>query len=114
VLKFNSDTKVYLYSDSVSYRFGIRGLTSVITSSFDLNELKNAIFVFFNRAANSFKIIEFDDTGIFMYQYRLNKGKFVKPMITDDKVLININDLIAISKAIKVNRDQPLKTEPSL
>ena len=75
---------VYMYSNSVSFRLGIDGLTNIITSNFEENELEGNLYVFFSKDRKQIKIMEYDERGSWLYQNKLYEGRFVMPSILED------------------------------
>ena len=73
-----------MYSNSVSFRLGIDGLTNIITSNFEENELEGNLYVFFSKDRKQIKIMEYDERGSWLYQNKLYEGRFVMPSILED------------------------------
>ncbi len=72
--------KIYLFSESIDFRYGIIGLSALITSKFSNTQVEyNSLYLFINEKRNQVKIIEFDKTGIWLYTKRLKDGKFMYP-----------------------------------
>lgn len=87
---------VYLYSGFIDFRYGILGLTSVVCSSFGGIPPKDTLFLFCNKNRNQVKLLQFDDTGIWLYQKKLNNTKFVypnTPFSTQNKNKITTSEL---------------------
>lgn len=110
-LKFVKE--VYVFSGVTDFRNGIHGLLRIISRDFDLNNIKDCIFIFCNSKRSSIKLLEKDSTGIWIYQKKLDRGKFIFPKtqqnarITVDelKILINGLDFIRIIEKNEKNLD---------
>lgn len=68
--------RVFLACGRTDLRRGINGLSAIVESSFNLDPFDGALFVFCNRNRNLVKIIEWDGDGFWLYQKRLEKGRF--------------------------------------
>ena len=110
-LKFVKE--VYVFSGATYFRNGIHGLLRIISRDFDLNNIKDCIFIFCNSTRSSIKLLERDSTGIWLYQKKLDSGNFAFPnteqnaRITVDelKILINGLDFIRIIEKSEKNFD---------
>lgn len=87
---------IYLYSGSIDFRYGILGLSSVVCSSFNGIPPKDTLFLFCNKSKTQVKLIQFDSTGIWLYQKRLSNTKFIYPdtkFSTKNKNIISKDEL---------------------
>ena len=73
--------KIYMYSNEVSFRLGIDGLTNIILSKFNEDEVEGNMYVFFSKDHKQIKIIEYDKKGTWLYQNKLYSGRFIAPNI---------------------------------
>ena len=72
---------VYVFSGVTDFRKGIAGLTRIVLEEFDEATVTNNLYVFCNKTKTSLKILHFEAVSIWLYQKRLNIGKFVYPTI---------------------------------
>ena len=90
---------VYVFSGVTDFRKGISGLTRLVYESFDEGAINNNLYVFCNKNKTSIKILHFEEISIWLYQKRLNVGKFTYPnidnncKITKDELRIIISGL---------------------
>jgi len=87
--------EVYVFSGVTDFRKGISGLTRLVYDSFDEKDTNNNLFVFCNKNKTSIKILHFEKISIWLYQKRLNVGKFSYPNI-DNKCKITKDELAII------------------
>lgn len=83
---------VYVFSGITDFRKGITGLTRLVLEEFDENSVTNNLYVFCNKTKTSLKILHFEEVSIWLYQKRLNIGKFVYPTI-ENKCRITADEL---------------------
>lgn len=83
---------VYVFSGVTDFRKGISGLTRLVYEIFDVEATKNNIFVFCNKNKTSIKILHFEEISIWLYQKKLNVGKFTYPNV-DNKCKITKDEL---------------------
>ncbi len=96
---------IYLFSGVTDFRKGILGLSGAVISAFpNQTDRNDNLYLFCNNKKTQIKILHFDETGIWLYQKRLNKGKFVYPdnqgehKITKDNLITILEGLNFIQK----------------
>lgn len=95
------DKSIFLYSDSVDFRKGIKSLSNMIKTSYPDTSLTDSLFIFFSKDKRQVKILEIEDDDIWLYQNRLNNAKFVFPNC-DKTIKIDSNQLKLILKSIEL------------
>ena len=83
MLRIDSDLKVILFPGATDFRLGINGLKLKVLSNYADKELTDILFVFCSKDKRQLKILEFDATGVWLYQKRLNKCRFEYPQGTE-------------------------------
>jgi len=102
MVNINEDTKIYLYPNEISFRLGIQGLTTIIYENFHQKNFKDCLFIFFSKDKKALKIIEYDDNGVWMYVYRLNRARFNSAYIDVNQITnIDSRQIDIIVKSIK-------------
>lgn len=71
--------RVHLAVGSTDLRRGMDGLSLIVMESFKLDPFSKDLYVFCNRARNKIKILQWDDTGFWLYCKRLEKNRFKWP-----------------------------------
>lgn len=89
MLRLNDDLKIILFTGDTDFRLGINGLQNLVYGNYGRNNLENTLFVFCSKSKKQVKILEFTNTGIWLYQNKLLRFKFNYP---------NYNGNIEISK----------------
>ena len=95
------DKLIYLYSDGVDFRKGIKSLSILIKTNFPNSDLHNSLFIFFSNDRKQVKILEIEEDGIWLYQNRLSDAKFVFP-ICDKTTKIDYRQLKFILKSVEL------------
>jgi len=70
---------VYLATGATDLRSGINGLSILVQESFGLDPFNHCLYVFCNRNRDKLKILHWEDSGFWLYQKRLEKGRFKWP-----------------------------------
>ena len=95
------DKSIYLYSDSIDFRKGIKSLSNLINTAYPGSDLKNSLFMFFSKDLRQVKILEVENDNIWIYQNRLNDAKFIFPKC-DITVQITSAELKLILRSIEL------------
>ena len=96
--------EIYLFTGATDFRYGLYGLSKIIMSNFNNKQIKHNLYLFCSKSRKGIKIIEFDENGIWLYQKKLNTGKFIYPdagnvsTISKDNLQIILNGLDFIYK----------------
>lgn len=78
---------MYLACGATDMRKSINGLSAIVESSFHLNPLEEAVFVFCNRARDRLKILTWDYDGYWLFFKRLEKGHFRWPSVGEEATM---------------------------
>ena len=116
MIDLSSINNIYLFAGAADFRKGIVGLSGLILVSYpNITDRLDNLFIFCNSTRNQIKILHFDETGIWLYQKRLNKGKFIYPdskgdyLITKENLITILQGLNFIQKIEgKTNQDYAL------
>ena len=92
---------IYLYSDSIDFRKGIKSLTNLVSTNYPDSNIKDSLFIFFSKDLRQVKILEVEDDDTWLYQNRLNDAKFIFPKC-DKTVKISSSELKIILKSIEL------------
>jgi transposase len=87
MLKSINTYDVYLACEATDLRKSIDGLAILVQESFELDPFSKSLFVFCNRKKNKIKILEWDNTGFWLHDKRLEKGSFKWPSVSQGKTL---------------------------
>lgn len=73
------DKNIYLYSEGIDFRKGIKSLSNLISVNYPNSNLTDSLFIFFSKDKKQVKILEIEEDDIWLYQNKLNNAKFVFP-----------------------------------
>ena len=107
------DKSIYLYSDSIDFRKGIKSLTNLVSTNYPDSNIKDSLFIFFSKDLRQVKILEVEDDDIWLYQNRLNDARFIFPKC-DKTVKISSSELKIILKILisSINYTQSFTSTP--
>ena len=71
------DKNIYLYSEDIDFRKGIKSLSNLISVNYSNSNLTDSLFIFFSKDKKQVKILEIEEDDIWLYQNKLNNAKFV-------------------------------------
>lgn len=95
------DKSIFLYSDGIDFRKGIKSLSNLIKTTYPNTILTDSLFIFFSKDKRQVKILEVEEDNIWLYQNRLNNAKFVFPNC-DKTIQIDSRQLKLILKSIEL------------
>lgn len=102
MLNFKESKNVYLYSENIDMRFGMKKAQIIVASSFSRIEIRHSIFVFCSKDGKMIKIYYEDDYGAWMLQNKLFDGKFKWPKGLEIGHKISKQQLEGLCKGLEV------------
>ena len=99
------DRAIYLYMNPTDMRKSFKGLCKLIYQHCGRPD-DGSYYVFLNRPRTHVKIMFWDGDGLAMFYKRLEKGSFILPPGTDEKVCLDRRELSMLLEGIV-----PLKTK---
>lgn len=100
MIRVEPKEKIILITGITDFRLGINGLKNKVYSIYT-NDVNNTLFVFCSKNRKQIKILEFDDSGIWLYQKKLNKYKFTYPE-SDGNITVNHEEFISLFNVINI------------
>jgi transposase len=89
MLAISPGIKIYLHTEPIDMRKSFDGLFGVIKNDFQLDVRNGGLFMFLNQRRNRIKLMYWDRDGIAIWQKRLERGCFQRPLrSTDGKHLV--------------------------
>lgn len=100
--------ELYLFNNEISFRLGINGLTSIISSNFSEREMNNGIFIFFSKDRKQVKLLEYEKNNTWLYQSKLNGYKYISPVVENGIIRIDKRQLESIFNHLKLIKERRL------
>ncbi len=79
MIELSKIKEIYLFTGTTDFRLGLNGLTVKIKTKFHGKNINNMLFVFCSRKRDAIKIIEFEQSGTWLYYKKLNYGEYIYP-----------------------------------
>lgn len=95
------DKTIYLYSDSIDFRKGIKSLTTLVNIYFNDSNIYDSLYIFFSKDRKQVKILEVEKDDTWLYQNRLLDSRFIFPK-ADKTIRIDSKQLKIILKSIEL------------
>ena len=92
--------RVFLSAGAVDGRLGIDGLAALVRDAFDLDPLSGHLFVFRNRRGDRARILNWDRSGFWLLQKRLERGVFRFPSGEGARVEVEAAELALLLEGI--------------
>ena len=79
MIDLNTVNEIYLYTGTTDFRYGIYGLSKIVLSEFNKDDIKHNLYLFCSKSKKCMKILEFEENGVWMYYKKLDVGKYIYP-----------------------------------
>ena len=79
MITFKENKKIYLYSENIDMRMGMKKIQILVASNFSKIEIRHSVFVFCSNNGKTIKMYYEDDYGSWLLQNKLFEGKFKWP-----------------------------------
>jgi len=76
MLQLTPQSVIYVATNAIDFRKGIDGLAGFCKNSFKIDPFNGALFLFYNKNKNAFKILFYDGQGFILVIKRLSQGRF--------------------------------------
>lgn len=101
---------IYLVPGYTDMRKQVDGLLSIISVNHtELILKKNNLFIFCGKSRVTIKVLEIDDTGVWVYYKRTHGDKFIWPK-SDDHTLIDKRQLLWLLDGLSIVQKNAHKT----
>ena len=83
-----SAARVYVAAGATDMRKGFDGLSALVQETLRKDPFRGHLFVFRGRRGDLVKVLWWDGQGFCLFAKRLNRGRFVWPMIKDGVIML--------------------------
>ena len=103
-----SNLKVYVSTKATDMRKSFDSLANEVLITHNSDPSNGSLYVFFNKNLSSVKMLLWEEGGYWIYYRRLEKGKFVKPISSENRESIKISsqDLSLLLDGIELKEVQ--------
>ena len=102
MITFKENKKIYLYSENIDMRMGMKKIQILVASNFSKMEIRHSVFVFCSNNGKTIKMYYEDDYGSWLLQNKLFEGKFKWPKGLAIGTKINPVQLEGLCKGLEV------------
>lgn len=84
MLHLSSSSRYFYYNGIADMRKGAYSLSGLVRNQMQLDVLSGDVFIFMGRRCNKIKLLQWDCDGFALYEKRLERGSFERPMVNED------------------------------
>lgn len=111
MINFKESKTIYLYSENIDMRFGLKKAQIIVATSFSKIEIRHSVFVFCSKDEKTIKIYYEDDYGAWLLQNRLFEKRFKWPRGLEIGSKISKQQLEGLCKGLEVIESKVKKEE---
>ena len=100
MLAYHSGLQYYLYAGAVDMRKGCYSLAGLVSRELGKDPLKGEVFIFLSASARQIKILCFEGDGFGLYQKRLERGTFERPLVSGSSATLTASELRFLMEGI--------------
>jgi transposase len=106
MIDLSTTQKVYLYSGYTDMRKNADGLLCLVNEMNNSEFTKNALFIFCSSDKRKIKVLQIDDTGVWVHYKRLTNTSFRWPNTTG-RLLLSKNQLLVLLSGLSLIESFP-------
>lgn len=95
----------------VDFRRGMDSLASLVQLSLGVSPFCGDIFIFRSKRADRVKILAWDGSGLWLFQKRLEKNRFVWPPVHDGVMTLSPAQLNMLLEGLDWSKVTPMKIQ---
>lgn len=100
MLAYHSGLQYYLYAGAVDMRKGCYSLAGLVSRELGKDPLKGEVFIFLSSSARQVKILCFEGDGFGLYQKKLERGTFERPVASGSNAILTASELRFLMEGI--------------
>ena len=93
MFSLSSSSRIFIHALPTDMRKSFDGLSAIVQNAFGKSILSGDLFVFFNRANDRCKILQWDRDGLTVWAKRLERGGFQRPQPKSADAAIEIDNV---------------------
>lgn len=95
-----SSARVYVAAGPTDMRKGFDGLSTLVQETLKKDPFRGHLFVFRGRRGDLVKVLWWDGQGFCLFAKRLNRGRFVWPLVKDGAITLTPAQLAMLLEGI--------------
>lgn len=99
----NTSMAVHVRNGATDMRRSFNGLALLVQEHFEVEQLAAHLFVFFNRKADTVKLLYWDRNGYCLWSKRLERGVFRLPRVLDTHYSLTLQELNLLLEGIDLH-----------
>ena len=99
--------RIAVAAQPIDFRNGLDGLAALVQQALCANPFAGDLFVFRAKRADRVKILAWDGTGLCLFHKRLEKGRFVWPLVQDGVIRLSAAQLGLLLEGLDWSRVRP-------
>ena len=84
MLHLSSACRYYYYNGIADMRKGAYSLSGLVGNQMNQDVLSGDVFIFIGKRGNKIKLLQWDSDGFALYEKRLERGSFERPMVNNE------------------------------
>ena len=100
MLAYHTGLQYYLYGAAVDMRKGCYSLAGLVSRELGKDPLTGEIFIFLSSSARQIKILCFEGDGFGLYQKKLERGTFERPLTGGTSACLTASELRFLMEVI--------------
>ena len=104
MLAIGTNTRIFLFRETIDMRKGFESLSGLVESTFTGELTTGAYFVFLNWKRDRIKVLYWDIDGLAIWYKRLEKGSY--PKRANDDIIIERKDFLMMLEGVTPKRVQ--------
>ena len=101
MIDFEEKKNIYIYSEQVDMRMGMRKIQLMVAINFKKEEIKKSVYVFCSRDKKQIKLYYEDEYGCWLIQNKLHEGGFKWPKLLNN-IKITKEQLKGLCKGLEM------------
>ncbi len=83
MLHLSTSLRYFYYNGFADMRKGAYSLSGLVRNEMKQDVLSGDVFIFISKTANKIKLLQWDSDGFALYEKRLERGSFERPVVSE-------------------------------
>jgi transposase len=110
MLHLSLSCRYFYYNGFADMRKGAYSLSGLVRGEMNMDVLSGDVFIFIGKRGNKLKLLQWDNDGFALYEKRLERGSFERPVInSSDHLTVSAQQLQYILQGVVLKSIQHRK-----